>query len=196
MSKAEKTRQYIIEKTAPIFNTKGYAGTSLNDIIHGTGLTKGSIYGNFINKDDVAVAAFEYNLKKVGDIIRKEMQQQKTIKDKLLVYPRVYDNFLKMPFPSGGCPILNTATESDDTHPELKAKASAAIISWKNSLVRLIEKGIEKKEIKEDTNSEQTALSIIALLEGAIMITKLTGKTNYKKILMQSVAEHIEQVLI
>ena len=47
MTKAEKTKQYIIEKTAPVFNRKGFAGTSMNDIVEVTGLTKGSIYGNF-----------------------------------------------------------------------------------------------------------------------------------------------------
>ena len=59
MSKAEKTRQFIIEKTAPIFNKKGFAGTSLSDMTEATGLTKGSIYGNFADKDEVAMAAFD-----------------------------------------------------------------------------------------------------------------------------------------
>ena len=61
MNKAERTRQYIIEKTAPIFNKKGYAGTSLSDMTGATGLTKGSIYGNFNDKDEVALAAFDHS---------------------------------------------------------------------------------------------------------------------------------------
>src|SRR4051794_37841729 len=108
MSKAEKTRQFIVEKTAPIFNMKGYAGTSLNDMIHATGLTKGSIYGNFVNKDDVALAAFDFNLKKVDTIIRQEIATFNTYREKLLVYTKVYENFLEFPFPAGGCPVLNT----------------------------------------------------------------------------------------
>ena len=64
MSKAERTKQFIVEKTAPIFNMKGYAGTSVNDMMAATGLTKGSIYGNFKNKDDVALAAFDHNRKR------------------------------------------------------------------------------------------------------------------------------------
>ena len=60
-TKAERTRNFIIEKTAEIFNRKGYAGTSMSDITEATGLTKGSIYGNFENKEDVALAVFEYN---------------------------------------------------------------------------------------------------------------------------------------
>lgn len=194
MSKAEKTRQYIIEKTAPVFNKKGYAGTSLNDIIDQTGLTKGSIYGNFENKDEVAVAAFDYNVNKVSALFRIEIMKQTTIKDKLLVYPRVYEKFMKEPFPDGGCPILNTAIEADDTHPLLKAKANMAVYNWKNSLVRLIEKGIAHKEFKKTVNAEETAISIIALIEGGIMLTKLTGKTTYIKSITKSVTAIINNL--
>ena len=77
---------------------------------------------------------------------KEEIQKQNTIKEKLLVYPLLYEKFLKYPFPEGGCPILNTAIEADDTHPLLRAKALSAFSNWKNAIIRLIEKGKEKKE--------------------------------------------------
>src|SRR5215204_2574009 len=70
VSKADQTKAFIIEKTAPLFNTKGYEGTSMSDIEAATGLTKGSIYGNFTNKDEVALAVFDFNLQKIDNIIR------------------------------------------------------------------------------------------------------------------------------
>ena len=187
MSKAEQTKLFIIEKTAPVFNKKGFGGTSLTDITSVTGLTKGSIYGNFTNKDEVALAVFDHNLQKIDTIINAEMSKYDTAKDKLLVYVNVYDNFLHYPFPEGGCPILNTATESDDTHPELKKRAANALNSWKNKITRLIEKGVSAKEFNKNTDAEKTALTIIATIEGAIMITKLTGKINYRNAVMESV---------
>jgi AcrR family transcriptional regulator len=195
MGKAERTKEYIIEKIAPVFNMKGYAGTSLNDMTEVTGLTKGSLYGNFSNKDELAVAAFEFNLNKTETLIREEMAKHDTIKDKLMVYVHVYEHFPKSPFPTGGCPLLNTAVEADDTHPQLKAKASAAILDWKKKMVRLIEKGIERKEFRKDVDAEQTALAIIALLEGGIMITKLTGRTNYMKAVLTAIEKQIEDLL-
>src|SRR4051812_16713049 len=114
MSKAEKTKSFIIEKVAPIFNTKGYAGTSLSDMTEATGLTKGSIYGNFSDKDEVALAVFDFNLKKVNSIIQSEVAKRTTAKSQLLAYIDVYENFLTLPFPDGGCPILNTAIDADD----------------------------------------------------------------------------------
>src|SRR3546814_1051842 len=114
IGKAEKTLSFIIEKTAPIFNMKGYVGTSLTDMTTVTGLTKGSIYGNFINKDDVAIAAFDYNLGRVTAAIHAEMNKKETSKEKLLVYADIYHKLLRSTI-VGGCPILNTATEADDT---------------------------------------------------------------------------------
>jgi TetR/AcrR family transcriptional repressor of nem operon len=194
MSKAERTRQLIIEATAPLFNRKGFAGTSISDMTEATGLTKGSIYGNFANKDEVALAAFDHNMQKVDRIIREEVAKQITVRDQLLAYIKVYDNFLKLPFPVGGCPILNTTTEADDTHPQLKIKASNAILAWKDRLVALIEKGMAKKELKAVTDPEQAALTMIAMIEGAILITKATGKLNYRKIVMNSVEKLIMEL--
>src|SRR6218665_1471974 len=133
MTKAEKTRQFIIEQTAPIFNQKGYAGTSLQDITNATGLTKGSIYGNFGGKDEVALAVFDYNLKKVTDIFESEKSSCKTSREKLMVYVKVYSDFQNFGFPMGGCPMQNTAIEADDTYPALKKKALNAILSWKKT---------------------------------------------------------------
>ncbi|MBP1649907.1 MAG: TetR/AcrR family transcriptional regulator [Bacteroidetes bacterium] len=191
MSKAEKTRQYIVEKTAPIFNTKGFAGTSLTDMTEATGLTKGSIYGNFANKDEVALACFDFNFKKVVGIINSAIEKEKTYRGKLLVYTRIYDNFLHSPFPTGGCPVLNTAVESDDTHPELRAKSAAAIGNWKDKLADILNKGIEAGEFKPGMNIEQTALTLIATIEGAIMITKATGKLNYRSAIMNAIENMI-----
>lgn len=191
VTKAEKTRQFIIEKTAPIFNTKGYAGTSLSDITEATGLTKGSIYGNFANKDEVALAAFDYNLQTVQGIIRSEMNKQESVKEKLLVYVNVYNDFMKHSFPIGGCPILNTAIEADDTHPVLKKKVTDAIAAWKKNITGLVKQGIENKEFRKDVDPEQVALTIIALIEGGIMIRKITSSQAYKK----SINEAIETIV-
>jgi TetR/AcrR family transcriptional regulator, transcriptional repressor for nem operon len=194
MKKSEQTRAYIIEKAAPIFNKKGYAGTSLRDMTGATRLTKGSIYGNFANKDEVALAAFGYNFGKVNAIIDQEMSKFNSAREKLLVYGKVYADFVAYPFPTGGCPVLNTAIEADDTHPELKKKVIGAINSWKKKLISILETGMEHKEFSRTIDTEQIALTIIALIEGGIMISKVTGKTNYRLAIMTSLEEYINGI--
>ncbi|MBB3838441.1 AcrR family transcriptional regulator [Runella defluvii] len=184
LSKAERTRQFIIEKTAPIFNEKGYAGTSINDLIQATGLTKGSIYGNFENKDEVALAVFDYNHTKVNDYIKEKLMATENSIERLLVYPAIYRNYLKIPFLRAGCPILNTATEADDTHPLLKEKVTNALSFWKVSVENQVKRGINRGEIKPDTDPTEIAVILISLIEGAFMQAKVTDSLTELKIAM------------
>lgn len=89
MNKAEKTKLFIIEKTAPVFNTKGYAATSLSDITEVTGLSKGSIYGNFDSKDEVVTEAFKYN----AALLYKGFEEAMSTADNAYMRLRAFVNF-------------------------------------------------------------------------------------------------------
>lgn len=178
-TKSERTKQFIIEKTAPVFNAKGYAGTSINDLMIATGLTKGSIYGNFENKDEVALAAFDYNFQRVAIHIKNKMDERSTVIEKLLVYPETYRQFLKLPFLQNGCPIANTSTEADDTHPLLKEKAANALQYWRGAIERQLKTGIENKELKSDLSVNEIVSVISATIQGSVLHAKVSGKINY-----------------
>ncbi|RAJ19195.1 TetR family transcriptional regulator [Gelidibacter algens] len=194
MSKANQTKQFIIEKTAPIFNCKGYSGTSLNDMISATGLSKGSIYGNFENKDDVALAAFDHNYSLIVTYLRKQIEARPKMIDRLLVYPETYRNFLELPILKAGCPILNTSTEADDTHPLLRAKAINALMFWKSVVIKSIKTGIERHEIKDTTDANQFSFILMSLIEGAVMQAKVTGSSEVLKITMDYLEKLIKDL--
>ncbi|MHB8209168.1 TetR/AcrR family transcriptional regulator [Mucilaginibacter sp.] len=196
LSKADRTRQFIIETTAGIFNTKGYAGTSMSDLTEATGLTKGSIYGNFGNKEDVALAVFDHNYAKVAGLIQQRIRSAKTYHDKLMVYAQVYDQFTRGNFPVGGCPILNTAVEADDTNSLLKDRAAKAILKWKKGVQDLIQAGVEAGEFKQGLDHSRIALSIIALVEGGIMISKVTNSQACLDKIMVTVESIISEMKI
>ncbi|MBP0905064.1 TetR/AcrR family transcriptional regulator [Mariniflexile gromovii] len=192
MSKSENTRQFIVEKTAPVFNTKGYAGTSMSDIMSATGLSKGCIYGNFENKDEVALAAFDFNHNKVNEHMKTRILATDNSIERLLVYPTTYKNYFKYSYLQAGCPILNTSTEADDTHPKLKDKAIKALDFWKNSIENQIKRGIARKEINEDTDPTETAVIMISMIEGAFMQAKVTSRNTELKIAM----EFLEKIIL
>ncbi|SDF39425.1 transcriptional regulator, TetR family [Mucilaginibacter pineti] len=190
LSKAERTRQFILETTAGIFNKKGYAGTSLSDLTEATGLTKGSIYGNFKNKEEVAAAVFDYNLDKVRKQVQQHIQKATSYHDKLMVYAQVYHTFNKeKSFPVGGCPILNTAVEADDTNLILKERAAGAIVRWKRSIENLINSGIKAGEFRPGIDTNEISLAMIALIEGGIMIAKVTGHPSSLDTVLKTVGE-------
>jgi TetR/AcrR family transcriptional regulator, transcriptional repressor for nem operon len=177
--RSERTRQLIIESAAPIFNKKGYAGTSISDLTTATGLTKGSIYGNFKDKDDVAVNAFQHNIDLIFDFFSKELKAAESTMDKLLAYPRGFRKVYRMILSYGGCPILNTAVEADDTHAMLRKMAVDVLVKWKKSIASLIEKGKAEGVIDSATDAQNTAEILIALMEGGSVLSKVTGEESY-----------------
>ncbi|WP_324678385.1 TetR/AcrR family transcriptional regulator [Hymenobacter sp. GOD-10R] len=192
MSKAERTRQFIIEQTAPIFNKQGFAGTSLNDLTTATGLTKGAIYGNFENKEEVALAAFDYNLGLVRDGLRAGAESSAPAREKLLAMPRFYRKTFSELRGMGGCPILNTAVEVDDAPPTaLRQRVQESLRSWRGNIVRIIEAGKQAGELKPATEAERYATLFIALVEGGILVAKATGDATA----LMTTLDHIEHLI-
>src|SRR5579863_2894330 len=180
MGKAERTKDFIIQKTAPLFNQKGYAGTSLTDMTNATELTKGSIYGNFDDKDDVALAAFDYNMDLLISQVRELQSTERSAIGKLRAFITVYRNGLQSsPVLKDGCPIINTGTEADDTHPQLKVKANAALARWHKSISAIIQQGKMQGEFNENVNSNQFASLMIAMIEGGFTLSKISGDASY-----------------
>jgi len=192
-TKADRTRAFIIERASELFNKKGYAGTSLSDLMTVTGLSKGGIYGNFENKDEIALAVFEYNCRQVAQAYEKELKNASTYHDRLLTYAKVY-GISKGVFKKGGCPILNTAVEADDTNPLLKKKAAIAIHQWRDKLEVLIQQGILAGEFKKSTGVRQTALAIISLVEGGLMIRRTTDDPLAMEFIINTVEKIINQI--
>ncbi|RYY09706.1 MAG: TetR/AcrR family transcriptional regulator [Chitinophagaceae bacterium] len=193
MLKGEKTRQFIIERTAPLFNRKGYAGTSMSDIMAVTGLTKGGIYGNFESKEEVMIAAFQHNLKALRTHFLDVMDNKSTYKEKLIAYPELYKECFQQLMRNGGCPIQNTAIEADDTHPVLRSMANEALTIWRNEISGFVERGIAVGEfITKALSPQQIAVTIIAAIEGAIMVSGVSGQAADLTLVMDAVTSMIE----
>lgn len=192
LTKSEKTRQFIIEKAAPLFNKKGYAGTSMSDIMMATGLAKGGVYGHFESKDKIAAAAFEYSLNKVRSELLLTINLHATALGKLNAILKYYRNYTLQPSIEGGCPILNTAIDADDAYPFLKKKAKRALTEMLTGLQNIIELGIAMHEFKSSVNARKTAEMIFAQIEGGIMMAKVSDDAGLLNSVLDNLKLHIE----
>ena len=195
LSKSERTRSFIIEKAAPLFNKKGYAGTSMNDIMVATGLAKGGIYGHFQSKDEIAAAAFEFCLTRVRADLLNTINKHPSALGKLFSILDFYKNYTLKPPVEGGCPILNTAVDADDAYPFLKRKAKSALQDMLNGLEQIIGLGITMKEIKVSVNPRKTAEMIFAQIEGGIMMAKVSDDVGLLNSVLENLRRYIESHL-
>ena len=194
MGKKERTRQYILEKAAPIFNTKGYNGTTLQDIVKATGMTKGAIYGNFDNKDNVAVEVFEYTSMKVLELLAVDVRREKNAGDKLRAIVRFYSDYIIDPPILGGCPVLNTAVEADDMHPALRARVVRTIEILMFSIRKIMHRGIKEGQLKADIDVESLAVMFFSSMTGGIMMSKAQGDTRSYDILAKRLEKEIAEM--
>jgi AcrR family transcriptional regulator len=173
MSKGEYTRQRIIELSAPIFNQQGYFGTSMSDIMRATGLEKGGIYNHFANKEELALAAFDYNIERRRELTRATFREVRHAADRLVALADILKEILTDTKIPGGCAIVNTIIEADDTNPALKERAAEAMSELKGTVYGILTRGIDRNELRPDIDIERTASKIIMLLEGAVVISRL-----------------------
>ncbi|NLL15216.1 MAG: TetR/AcrR family transcriptional regulator [Fibrobacter sp.] len=196
MKKSEKTREFILEKCAPVFNQKGYTGTSLSDLENATGLTKGCIYGLFRNKEELAVACFDYARSLIHERMDSEAKKKDNAIEKLRAIFDMYRTFPEFWPVKGGCPILNTSIEADDTNPELQERVVKALEIWRRYFASIITRGIRNGEIQPNANPHVIATLFIALLEGATMMSKAYNDSSSLGIVLDKIDEMIEQLRV
>jgi TetR/AcrR family transcriptional repressor of nem operon len=187
MSKGEQTRERILARSAQLFNRQGYSGSSLSDIMRETGLEKGGIYNHFSSKEQLALEAFDYAYKLVQQRTRQALSGKFNAIERLVAIVSVFQDEFEDPPVPGGCPILNTAIEADDADEMLRDRARAAMDDWRTTIHRIVNKGIDRQQIRPGVDADEVASILIATLEGAIMLSNL-----YKDpIHIQRAADHI-----
>lgn len=191
MTKAERTRQFIIEQSAPVFNTKGVAGTAMSDVMQVTKMAKGGLYGHFESKEKLSCAVVDYCLKTMSDSISSGLNRKKTAKEKLFYF---IDHFASVdkPIIEGGCPMLNFGSEADDTNPAIKERVNKSIKDSQVLLSSILACGQANNEFKSDWQIEDFAVKMFAMLEGGMLMAKVADDNMAMKQISKMLKDEIE----
>lgn len=177
--KAERTTAYIIETVAPIFNKHGYVGTSMSDLTEATGLTKGAIYGNFENKEALALSAFEYNRNQLLSAIDAKLGEHEGAMDKLFTLIQFYKQYDVFTLPMGGCPILNVGVDSQGNNTLLSAAVRETIKDIEGKIAIVLENGAKSDELHLSLPPLQFAKQLFTMIQGAISMSTITRDRKY-----------------
>ncbi len=186
-----RTREHIIASAAPIFNVKGFAGSSIADVLAATGLGKGGVYLHFASKDELEVTAFDYAVKVLAARRLAAQAKTTTALGRLRAYVDSVAASIENPPLPGGCPILNTAIDADDTHLEVRNHAATAMRDWQSLVMEAVTDGVGSGEFWVDVDAVAIASILTSALEGAIMVTALLREPAQ----MKHVASHLHTYL-
>ena len=190
-TKGEKTRRRIVEKAAVVFNTKGYFGSSMGDLVREIGLEKGGIYNHFASKEELALEAFDYAAGTMQERLQAALEGKEGALERLFAIVEVLGGLAEDPPVEGGCPVLNTAVESNDAHMELKDRAREAMSGWLRLLGSIVKEGVRNGELRPGGNPRETASVVVATLEGAVMLSRLYDDPAHMKRAVDHLKEHL-----
>ena len=191
MRDGERTREHILERAAGLFNQQGFAGASMSDIMAATGLQKGGIYRHFGSKEELALEAFDFAVARMADRFGQALEGKENAVERLCAVIDVYAELPTNPPVPGGCPVMNTAIDSDSVHPALRERAQKAMDGLRALRRRTTKHGIERGEIRAGVDGEALATLMISALEGGVMLSLLYGDPSHAR----RVAEHLKDHL-
>lgn len=194
-TKAALTTQFIIETAAPIFNKHGYAATSMSTLTKVTGLTKGAIYGNFENKEDLAIKCFNYNIKRIFNTLMSGVDSVSSAPDKLLAISDFYKKYYKYSEQFGGCPILNVGVDANNQNTALINHVRKMIKRFHVYIADIVELGKQQGTIKQEVDAMEWSYRIDSMIQGAVFMTHTMDDNRYIVDVMNQVDEIIKKEL-
>lgn len=194
MNKAERTRQFIIEQSAPIFNKKGLAATAMSDVMEATKMAKGGLYGHFESKEDLSRAVVDHNLSMLIMKVGQAIGSVHTAKDKLLAFLEVFATPMQFPL-EGGCPMVNFGSEADDTNPAVRRQVRETILSAQKRIAGIIENGIANGELKSSFDAKIFSIKMMTMIEGGTLIGRVLETNSQMKVIVDILKKEIEEQL-
>lgn len=170
MPRPDRSRTALIDTAALLFRRQGYAATGVNQILEAADVKAGSLYHHFPNgKQQLAAAVVESAGGEIERLLRRFLDSDASVADivagwiELLVAQLASDR-------RDGCPIEPIATESVHASPVVRVASARAFDGWCTAVAeRLTADGWPTDAAME------TARAIIALIEGAIILSRIAG---------------------
>ncbi|GFG49110.1 TetR family transcriptional regulator [Mycolicibacterium agri] len=170
MPRPDRSRAALIDTAAQLFRRQGYAATGVNQILETADVKAGSLYHHFPDgKQQLAAAVVESAGGEVERVLREALAGDSPLAD-------VVDGFIDQlaaqlaSDPRDGCPIEPIATESVNASPQVRDASARAFAGWSAAVADRL-----RADGWPGDHANQTALSLIALIEGALILSRIAG---------------------
>jgi TetR/AcrR family transcriptional repressor of lmrAB and yxaGH operons len=170
MPRPDRSRAALLDSAATLFRRQGYAATGVNQILDSADVKAGSLYHHFPHgKKELAAA--------VVDVVGSDIERRlRNLLESDLAVADIVDAWIGL-MSAGlssdqrdGCPIEPIATESVNASPHVREASGRAFGGWCLAVAdRLRADGWPAGD------ADQTALAVIALLEGALILSRIAG---------------------
>lgn len=164
----KETKQRILEAASKMFVEKGFAKTSMTDIVKASGVSKGGIYWHFNSKDSIIGAIFEQVFQEQKAFIELVSQYEDTAIKRLRHLGKLIKDSYAEVHQANSPSALDLYTLAS-RQPHLMQQITSYFTEYQGLLARLIEDGMHSGEFNE-VNAEQAAFILMSTIEGMFML--------------------------
>jgi TetR/AcrR family transcriptional repressor of nem operon len=165
-------RDQILVAGLEALHSRGFNGTSVQDITDAAGVPKGSFYNHFASKEDLGAAV-------VDEYSRRTAKRRAILADGSLTpmarIRRYFESMVASPkYPGApGCLLGNFGAELSNQSPAIRERVSAGFEDWSLMLARVIEEAQSAGDLRKDIPAKSTAAFLIDAWEGALLRAKV-----------------------
>lgn len=179
-SKAEATRERLLAATKKLVMSKGFAGTSIDDVLRATNLTKGAFFHHFKSKADLAEQLMrwyaENDMKMFRTLLAKAEATQDDPLEQLLQFLREFEAYLCDPEnPPRGCMYALYTYEDDHFENTVKDLVSETLRTWTAMYIRKFQEVIDRYPPALEVTAKRLAEMFVAVIEGGLILERAHG---------------------
>lgn len=174
--KREATYQLLLESGLKCFSEKGYAATTLGDIVERTGHTKGAFYGHFTSKEELFLHILDYQQQLTAgwtDVPKEYSPSNTTLEEVLTITISRLGEMLKGV--DNWIVVLVDFAQQTKHIPELQDKLKEKYQEWVAGIENLIRVLQEQGWVSKEKDIHTIAVQVIAFNEGATIFSHLFG---------------------
>jgi len=181
------TRAKMVEATARLLQHRGYYGTSLSDILEGSGGPRGSLYYHFPGgKDEIVLEATRFAIAEATRGLHNALDTAGNPAQGVRLFIDTAADILRQTEYTFGCPVAPVILDASGDLEELAALCRGAFEEWVGVLTKAFAaEGMPKKRARS------LALLVESVVEGLLLI----GRAYRNPEPLNSVAAELESLL-
>lgn len=181
--KGDQTRERILATAEPMILRQGFAGTSLDDILKATKLTKGAFFHHFKGKSDLARALVERYARNDYELFARFAAEAEAASDdplqQTILFLKSFEDFIEgLTQPVGGCVFAAYTYESLQFDSSIHAFIAHSLRRWTALYEKKFEAVLARYKPARPVTARDLADMIVALIEGGFILIRSYNDAN------------------
>jgi TetR/AcrR family transcriptional repressor of nem operon len=176
----------VLTKIQELFSHKGFNGTSVDDLVQASGLSRSSLYDTFGDKENLFAETFLlYRNASTREMIH-EIESSTDIKKTIAaIFESIYEDSLNKK--KLGCMMVNTAIELAPHQKKISKLIDDEMAMIQNALTTAIHKAQSQNKVSKKKSADALANLVITCINGLRVAEKWGAKDKIYKDVSQTV---------